>query len=78
MKALLNRIKKDLLKSGHNVPDYEGFIKIESKYFYIRGWLKPISADLDLYYEEINNEWIDKNKFNSSKFTNWLKYNKLH
>jgi hypothetical protein len=76
MKVQLNRIKKDLINASPNAPDYEGFTKIESKYFYVRGWYKSMSSDLDLYFQEINNEWIDKNKFNSSKFTNWLKNNK--
>lgn len=72
MKIQLNKIKKDLIKASPNAPDYEGFIKIESKYFYIRGWYKSISSDLDLYFQEINDEWI-KNKYNATKFTNWLK-----
>jgi hypothetical protein len=72
MKSTLNKIKKDLINASPNAPDYEGFIKIENKYFYIKGWYKSVSSDLDLHFEFINDEWLNKNKFNSKKFTNWI------
>lgn len=71
MKTILKKIKKEILHASPNAPDYEGFVKIDSKYFYIKGWYKSASSDLNLYFEEVNIEWT-KNKFNSSKFTNWL------
>jgi hypothetical protein len=56
MKIRLKRIKKStpLLP---NVPDYESFFKgNKGKIFYVVGYLKPLSSDLDLVIKEADLE----------------------
>jgi hypothetical protein len=75
MKTVFKKILKDINGINQNAPDYEGFAKINNQYVFIRGWYKLLSSDLNIYIDNVDDEWISKNKYNSTKFVNWLKEN---
>jgi hypothetical protein len=77
-KISLKRLKFELLIKGNidKLPDYEGFFsnKINTD-FYVVGWLKPLSSDLDIIITKVDDDFLNANKFNRKKYFDW-KYNK--
>jgi hypothetical protein len=76
-KISLKRLKIDLTvkeksKNAHKVPDYEGFFRGKSNAdFYVVGWLKELSSDLDLTVSNVDEDFLNANKYNSKKYFDW-------
>lgn len=70
MKIKLKRIKRVALAKNTQVPDYDGFFRTARGDFYMLGWLKDLSSDIDLKISKVDDEFL-KNKFNRQKFADW-------
>lgn len=74
MNIKLKRIKRVALAKNMQAPDYDGFFRTDRGEFYILGWLKELSSDMDLKISKVDEEFL-KNKFNRQKFADWLRRN---
>jgi hypothetical protein len=69
-KIKLTRIKTDLSTKTQNIPDYDGFFNGQNGDFYVVGWLRNLSSDLDLNIQKVDGDFL-KNKFNLKKYSDW-------
>lgn len=68
-KIYLKRIKK--FQPNPNQPDYEGFFRTKNGDFYVIGYLKDLSSNLDLTIKKVVSEELKKNKFLLKKYSEW-------
>lgn len=78
MKIYLKRQKNAgiLNKTAFQVPAYKGFFRTKKGDYFVIGWLKDNSSDLDLTITKVTEQWINKNKWNLSDYAKWLDYMK--
>jgi hypothetical protein len=66
MKFVLKRIKSE----NQNSPDYKGFFRTPRGDFYVVGYLKKLSSDMDLNIIIIDDDLL-KNKFILKDYLEW-------
>jgi hypothetical protein len=66
MKFVLKRIKSE----NQNSPDYKGFFRTQRGDFYVVGYLKKLSSDMDLNIIIIDDDLL-KNKFILKDYLEW-------
>lgn len=71
MKVKLERIKRVNLPKNMKAPDYDGFFRTPRGDFYVVGWLKDLSSDMDLKITKVDNEF-NENMFNRKRYAKWL------
>jgi len=73
MKIYLKRQKNAgiLNKTAFQVPAYKGFFRTEKGDYFVIGWLKDNSSDLDLTITKVNEQWLNKNKWNMYDYSKW-------
>lgn len=71
MKLKLKRIKRVGVAKNMQAPDYDGFFRTNRGEFYIVGWLKELSSDMDLKIDKVNEIFLE-NRFNRQKYADWL------
>lgn len=71
MKFTLKRIKSVVVPKSTLAPDYQAFFRTPRGDFYVVGWLKDSSSDINLKIQKVDEKFL-LNKFNRREYASWL------